>query len=685
MRNTYIFLLMCASFCFEATGQNANESYSALSKAYGDSIVLRWVPVDYYTWQGNEVGFVIERTTVNEPGDVLIDSVKIWSETQWEKYFEQNTSDDISTKYAAIAAQMCYGKNLETTFSNSLSADAINMASSQELRHSYAMLAADLSLPAANALGLRYCDKKVEIGKSYRYKIYPIDQYGAASSRIFFNAYAHCAKDGEVQQPPKLVIEEGDHLIHLKVDLQLYQNQYTAFLIERSEKETSGFEVITKTPIIILNENSKNEHEFSYYDVIDRNGQNLYYRLIGIDAFADLSPPSEPSGGMGLDKTLDENPTIVSIVGEKNKGVQLEWTMDEVDDLAGFWVGQSTHANGPFRLCNREMLTKGQRTYTDTLPDPSNKNFYHILAVDEAGNMSVSQVRYAAIVDKEPPSVPQNLKATADSTGWVLLRWDAAKDEDIHGYHVFYTNDTTHAYSVLTGQLSSANYFLDSISTQAMNKYIYYKVCSVDQNYNRSDFSKVLQVRRFHDFKLQAPVISNLEIKERKVVLSWKKSSHPLAQGYKVFVQSKDSRERKLYQTINDLNITNCTFELEEGIYHFSVKAISEFAQESPFALAITGRVQSAKMSDIDEFSGKFKDDSIELNWTTQEASDYTIVIYKSIDSKPLQSIAQVDGHLYNYTDTEIQEHGTYKYMIRAVNQNGQKSAFSKSILIEVY
>ncbi|MBT8220312.1 MAG: hypothetical protein KJP00_10825, partial [Bacteroidia bacterium] len=595
MRNTYIILLICVSFCIEAAAQNVSESFSALSKSYGDSIVLRWVPVDYYTWQEYSEGFIIERTTVNQPGEVMIDSVKIWEEIQWKQYFEQNQSDDIATKYLGIAAQMCYGKNLETTFSNSLSAEAINMASSQELRHSYAMLSADLSVPAANALGLRYCDKKVEIGKSYLYKIYPIALYGKPSRSNFFNAYAHCTKDGEVQQPPKLVIEEGDHLIHLKVDLQLYQNQYTAFLIERSEKETTGFEVITKTPIIILNENSKNEHEFSYYDVIDRNGQNLYYRLIGIDAFADLSPPSEPSGGMGLDKTLDENPTIVSIVGEKNKGVQLEWTMDEVDDLAGFWVGQSTHANGPFRLCNREMLPKGQRTYTDTLPDPSDKNFYHILAVDEAGNMSVSQVRYAAIVDKEPPSVPQNLKATADSTGWVLLRWDAVKDEDIHGYHVFYTNDTTHAYSVLTGQLSSANYFLDSISTQAMNKYIYYKVCSVDQNYNRSDFSKVLQVRRFHDFKLQAPVISDIKINEQNVILTWKKSSHPLADGYKVFVQPEGSKKWKLYQTIDDTNLTYCTLKLEEGNYRFSLKAVSEFAQESPFALAISMDVPSSK------------------------------------------------------------------------------------------
>ena len=223
MKNKKIISVVLFLFvlCSAMMAQGEAPKFIVISKSFGNSIVLRWIPLDYGMWKKYDAGFIIERTTVGVPNSLYIDSVKVWSEEQWQAQIKGNNSDDIKIKYAAIAAQMSYGSELNTTFNNSLSADALNLATEQEVRHSYAMLSADYSPVAADGLGLRYADNKVQIGKDYQYKIYPIANNAKGISEVdTFYAYVNCEEYKPPTTLPSFFIEEQDHMIHLKVDLK---------------------------------------------------------------------------------------------------------------------------------------------------------------------------------------------------------------------------------------------------------------------------------------------------------------------------------------------------------------------------------------------------------------------------------------------------------------------------------
>ena len=211
-----------------------------------------------------------------------------------------------------------------------------------------------------------------------------------------------------------------------------------------------------------------------------------------------------------------------------------------------------------------------------------------------------------------------------------------------------------------------------------MNKYIYYKVCAVDKNYNQSEFSQVLQVERFHNFRLQAPVISDLKTKDDKVTLSWRKSSHPLASGYHVYSRLEDSKKWELIKTIKDVSTKTCNFKLANGSYSLSLKTYSDFAKDSPFALGIFTEIDKSKKSKIENFKGDHVDEYIKLTWDPIYNQPSAYILYKSMDSKPLVQIARVANNESYYMDKNLTQAGVYKYMIRYIDKKGRKSPFSE-------
>lgn len=678
-----VFILF--ALCSVMMAQTEAPKFVVISKSFGNSIVLRWIPLDYGVWKKYDAGFIIERTTNGTPNSLMIDSVKVWSEEQWQVQIKGENTDDIKIKYASIAAQMSYGSKLNTTFNNSLSADALNLATEQEVRHSYAMLSADYSPIAADGLGLRYSDNKVQIGKDYQYKIFPITNNAKDISEVdTLYAYVNCVEYNPPATLPTFFIEEQDHLLHLRVDLTLFEDEFSGFLIERSESKNGNYKLLSKTPTVIFKEENNSSYELSYYDILGQNNKKYFYRLIGITAFGEWSPPSKPTGGEGLDKTLSEHPTIIDAIGDKGKGVSIKWEMPEVSDLAGFWVGRATNLHGPFTLTHKKLLSTTTKSFFDNNPDYSSKNYYHIIAVDRAGNMSVSQVYYAALRDNTPPPIPNNLIGKTDSTGWMLLRWDAVKAPDLKGYNVFFSNDSTHEFSILTGKLAEQNYYLDSISTTALNKNIYYKVTAVDKNLNESESSKILEVNRFHDFKLQTPIISDINSDDQKISLAWRKSSHPLVSGYKVFIKQSGTKQWKLHKTISDPNITNLNLVLEEGKYMVTLKAYSDFAKESDFALPINAEIRKPYLPKFKNFNGAFKGSNIRLSWLLPEAEIKAVVVYLSINSEPIQQIARLVKNHTEFIDKKIKTKGAYKYKVRAIGHKGKKSPFSEEVIVIV-
>ncbi|MBK6374732.1 MAG: hypothetical protein IPF67_16815 [Saprospiraceae bacterium] len=96
----------------------------------------------------------------NEAEYILLDSIKPWT---LEMFTPQMVEKD---SLILVAAQSLYGAQ-ESSDSDGL----IIQHSESVMRYGMAMLAADRSPLAATALGLRFVDKNVKVGETYRYLI----------------------------------------------------------------------------------------------------------------------------------------------------------------------------------------------------------------------------------------------------------------------------------------------------------------------------------------------------------------------------------------------------------------------------------------------------------------------------------------------------------------------------------
>jgi hypothetical protein len=106
---------------------------------------------------------------------------------------------------------------------------------------------------------------------------------------------------------------------------------------------------------------------YLYYTdtLIEKNYKPYQYRLIGINPFAELSPPSPVVVGMGRDK---EAPPAPIMKDPKDVGglLKISWEYKETPgDLKGFKIGKSPIVNGPFEFESDIVLPVTSREWID--------------------------------------------------------------------------------------------------------------------------------------------------------------------------------------------------------------------------------------------------------------------------------------------------------------------------------
>ena len=122
-----------------------------IAKAYGDSVVLRWAPSSASAWQAlNITGYRVLRMQQNSSDGkwtVLTDKVLPLSLDAMKK------SLDRDNRYAAIAAQALYGKNLYAE-KKGMAPAVTQQADILNNRFALTVQCADYSAPVARAVAL---------------------------------------------------------------------------------------------------------------------------------------------------------------------------------------------------------------------------------------------------------------------------------------------------------------------------------------------------------------------------------------------------------------------------------------------------------------------------------------------------------------------------------------------------
>ena len=319
----YLFFFILMLTCCNAVAQHQKreslrpETYKAairiMAKAKGDSIILRWGPTNNWAWTAmNRVGYLIERIDLSDPHQPkrqILNSTPIKPMTldQFKSAFSKNDS------YAAVAAQCLYGKNFSANVRKG-QGGLQDRASVWTDRFGFAMQAADFEARVAAAEGLRYTDTHVRDGGIYIYRIYA----AVAPSNGKIDTGNLMIENRIAVKPGRPKLSEAiatDRMAELHWN-RSQPEQYSGYQVERSEDGTR-FTSLTKVPFFSSRPDSTTAKNDSvqkkifrllisnqiYVDSLPRNYHTYYYRIRGINAFAEWSDYSDTLTASGLDLT----------------------------------------------------------------------------------------------------------------------------------------------------------------------------------------------------------------------------------------------------------------------------------------------------------------------------------------------------------------------------------------------
>jgi hypothetical protein len=637
-----------------------------LARAYGDSIVLRWAPDKDWAWSAlNTAGYIVERVEWSAPG---MPRTRLTSQPLRPMPLEQmKASFAANNRNAAIAAQCLYGTNFTTGLRQGHAGQG-DQASVFSLRYGLALQAADFDAGVAKAEGLRFTDTHVRPGTVYVYFVYP----GAPPAQGKIDTGGALINDSVVVVPkPKLAaIVSGDSIAELHWS-RFQKGSFSGYLVDRSE-DGQHFHTLTRLPFYsappdsaLLRKDTAHRRQYSllkttqvFDDSLPRNYRKYYYRIRGIDAFAELSDYSDTLSVAGRDLTPPKPPMVATPQYMGKHSFQLIWKRTGTEtDFAGWMVTRATKVGGPYAPISPALLPPAQLQFTDTGALVHRQNYYIVIALDTAGNMGPSLAVMGLVPDTTPPAPPIGLKGRIDPKGRVILSWDQNTEEDIKGYKIYYANGPQHPYAQITTAPDRDTTFVDSIGLNTLTKYIWYEVVAVDLNNNHSKYSAPLRLKRPDIVPPMPPEPSRVTVDSAGVHIDWVRSPSDDVVGYVLYRRRSadgDTTWAPLARLSSDTTKPGFRFTdtslLHLATYQYNAEAVDEDSLHSKRSVAITAAVNT-----VPELPAPGKPTAsydptarqVTLKWAYRNSGSYYFVLYRAIGPAPLarfRSVAQSES-----------------------------------------
>ena len=644
-----------------------------------DSVVLRWAPDLAIAWEQQLAnGFEIERVEIPDDSSKPVvkivltpAAIKPLPKEDWLKQFGKNNS------FAMIAASQIYGSDFTQAVIDPI---AIRENYNKQLtRHGFALFVADNDPQVATASGLRFVDRNIKKQTNYLYKIY----YPVSIEGIFCDTAFIFINTAEITKMPVMrspAVKNSDGKIELYWDAGP-RSQFSAYHIERALAGTDKFERMNKNPFVSFQSETEEKNAAYYTDSV-KNYVRYEYRITGLNAFGELSAPSQVTSAMATDQTAP-TAAIITGVSSEEKAIKIKWKLPVADsDLRSLTVGRGSSTDGPFAAVSGE-LGIAETAYLDTNPDPYNGNFYAIISKDTAGNVSYSMPFYGFVKDDAAPQIPTGLSGYIDTSSVVHLNWNKGTEPDLQGYRVYFSNDPKHEFSNLTSFVLADTVFHDTIAKRTLTKHIYYKIVAVDNNYNHSNFSLAATIRRLDVIPPVSPVFDKLVVNDTAVVLTWINSTSDDVKELSLFRKlSVDSSWSEIKHWSNnpfpeiylDRNLP------KKKYYEYRLIATdSSNLKSDPSPIAGVRTYDNGLRPPIPEFTLEFVRDKKmnRITWRYEHAGDYSFMLYRALPGKPLTKFKVIKGEARNFEDIATQQ-GEYFYAMKVVYKDGGESAVSE-------
>jgi len=681
---------VCHSIYAQDTNQIKTNYIAIIGKYSSNKVVLRWAP-------SSSAAFFVLKTYGYQVEKTLISKDKKFVKANWQKIGVFMPADsliwakrvDTSNGYQVIAAHCALAK-INAPLPQNPNFDELMQRNNEEKNlHGFALVAADFDTTAANLLGLRFEDKNIEKDAVYGYRIKslaPNNILQIEGSETFVLTTLEA-----VMVPPSLEEFGLERTILINWYNQLHKNYFTGYYLAKGDAKGENFKRLNKNPMTRLYDpsNPNGQDLFMYKDSVEKNYVVYSYRLIGINAFGELSLSGSIVFSYGRDRTAPEAAYEVTASDVLGKYLDIKWKKDVYEkDFVGFNVLRSNDYKGPFEIINEKLLPKGTISFLDKKPDAMAGGYYKIEALDTAGNQAWSLGVHGFLIDSIPPAKPKGLKGTIDTNGVVTLNWNLGPEQDIKGYRIYYANQIDHEFTVLTGYLHQDTIFTDTISLKTMTEDIFYQIAASDRHFNHSERSEIIKLQKPDTIAPVKPMFSNILVTDTAVYLSWIPSSSLDVIKHNIYRKMGEG-QFTLWKSVDRKIITQLIDEdVKIGqIYTYKIEAIDDVNNSSGFPAEVSGKIYDVgKRQAIKNVKVVYNKETKRniITWEYPLSDKYHYVIYRSYNESTFRIYKSVDGDKLSYEDWDLLGKGTYTYAVMAFYKDGGSSGLSQKLSIKV-
>jgi uncharacterized protein len=491
------------------------------------SLKLRWVPLNFETWQlGNKNGYKVERFLI-ENGPVpltgaQIDASKVTTILKIKPEAEFYAIDSIVTQ------SIYHPEDFKVVDYGNPALKAAQAETDDNERMGIALYRADDSLTIAKASALAFEERQLLPDCKYRYVI-SINNLSPAYQKMILPASVEVNTSnwrtvGDIIEPMVLTGTSGDRTFELRWKLAKDVFHYSGFYIQRKKKGTTQPFVKLNAFPYVYNADDPNR-ELIYQGSLPENKVPYLFRIIGRTPFGETIVATNELELSGYPAAIEDRPFITD-VKEQNKGkLTVKWTFSgaAIGNITGFEVWRAATRDGDF-VKTGENIPVNVFEYTDLKPMVS--NYYVVVAKDKNLYDLPSVPRLAYPSDEIPPVKPQDVTGTSDDSGNVTLTWTANVEDDLKGYIVYYSNNQNGEYLPISGAtpLTSTS-FSHAANIQSLTELSNYKVAAIDYRDNLSTFSAACVVKLPDVIPPGNPLIVNIESVAAGVKIRYEPSS----------------------------------------------------------------------------------------------------------------------------------------------------------------
>lgn len=656
---------------------NDADTLLLFSKLTNEGITLRIMPQKAQTWLlGAENGYDIYR---KESG--VDKEFKLLTKTPLKPFYGddynvfENGNDVKELQQKAIFDNIAKNKLKMSMHERILFVDKL------QNEYGFYVLVSTRIKTLAQSSGMEYLDKTAKKNKLYIYKVKIADDNNSSHSTE--SLITHQTTEISIPDLDPIEMDKEAKLtwMHLKNN-----NPILCYHIEKSE-DGNNFTRITEAPVyptnMSIDEDDFNKEVF-IMDSLNSNYKPYYYRIIGIDMWAEEHTSQSVIKVIGRDKTPPPIVNGISYdINEESKSITYKWNYNAPNDFAGFRFYTSNKLKGQYTLQNIELSSDTIREFTINNAGESDVFYLRIAAFDTANNVSHSLPKFANVPDIYPPSAPTNTSAKIDTVGNMKIIWNANPENDIKGYKVFASNSKNSKMISVTPMLLSDTFYMDTLNIQVLNKYKYFTLMAVDYNFNMSPKSETIKVQLPDVIRPSAGKITSLKIQDSRVIVNWIPSASNDIAKQNILRRKVGIEAWEITATISDTATVYIDSPQEKAAYEYSIEAIDSAGNigVKSFVFAVEFKNDKAMIS-IEEFKVKRKNSNVILSWKSSGKQANYYIVYREQKGKSIKRIASVKD--MKYTDSTVAKDNIYKYYIVAQDDKGVLHTKSKTKKVSI-